>query len=61
MVEVEDGRRNMVVQMAIRDIISTPTVEQRGHRDHGRMMVELAMDVAVEYFVPLFGNTTADF
>ena len=58
---VEDGRRNMVVQMAIRDIISTPTVVQRGHRDHGPMMVELAMDVAVEYFVPLFGRTTADF
>ena len=51
----------MVVQMAIRDIISTPSVEQRGHRDHGRMMMELAMDVAVEYFGPLHGRTTADF
>ena len=58
---VEDGHRNIAVQMAIRDIISPPTVEQRGHRDHGRMMVELAMDVAVDYFVPSFGRATADF
>ena len=58
---VEDSHRIIAVQMAIRDIISPPTIVQRGHRDHGPMMVELAMDVAVEYFVPLFGNTTADF
>ena len=59
---VEDGHRNIAVQMAMRDIIRPPTVEQRGHRDHGQMMVELvAMDVAVDYFVPSFGRATADF
>ena len=46
---VEDGHRDIAVQMAIVDIISTPSVVQRGHRDHGRMMMELAMYVAVEY------------